>query len=92
MSWNSRHFFQKYRNSNIDNIIDSSYIKVDNRTIFNWLQNNMEIVFKTEASDKNIEKEKLRIPKNIFPATVHGLCKLILEEYKPTGSRFWIHI
>ena len=45
----------------------------------------MEIVFKTEASDKNIEKETLRIPNNIFPATVHGLCKLIVEEYKPTG-------
>ena len=77
--------FQKYGNSNIVNIIDSSYIKADNRIIFNWLQNNMGFISKIAETDANIKISTLWIPKNVFPATVHGLGKLIVEEYKPTG-------
>ena len=35
---------QKYENTNIVDLIDTSYIKVDNRNIFKWLQNNMELM------------------------------------------------
>ena len=50
---------QKYGNANIVNLIDSSYIIVDNSTIFNWLQNNMELVYKISATDANIERATL---------------------------------
>ena len=82
---------QKYVNPNIVNIINSSYIKADNSTIFNWLQNNMEFVSKIVATYTNLERETLWIPKTAFPATLHGLGKLIVEDYNPTGWRFQIH-
>ena len=79
---------QKYGNANIVNLIDSSYIIEDNSTIFNWLQKNMEFTSKTTATDAKIERATLWIPKNAYPASVHVLGKLILEEYNPTGWRF----
>ena len=47
---------QNDENSNILNLIDSSYIKADNITIFHWLQNNMEFISKISATDANIER------------------------------------
>ena len=82
----------RYVNANIANLIDSSYIKADNITIFNWLKNNMEFVSKIVATDANLEKATLWIPNNALPATIDILGRRIVEESKPTGWRFWIHI
>ena len=83
---------QKYGNTNIVNIIDRSYIKADNSTIFNWLQNNMEFISKISATDANIDRAILWILKTVFTATVHGLGRIFIEEYNPIGCRFWIHL
>ena len=83
---------QKYGNANIFNIIYSSYIKADNWTIFNRLQKNMKFISKIEATYENLERATLWIPKNALPDTVHRLGKLMVEWYKPTGWRFWIHL
>ena len=52
----------------------------------------MEFIYKIAATDANLESATLWIPKTAFPTTVHVLGKLIVEEYKPTGWRFRIHL
>ena len=52
----------------------------------------MDFISKIIATDANLERAKLFIPNISLPATVHGLGKLIVEEYKPTGWKFRIHI
>ena len=52
----------------------------------------MEFLYKISAIDANIERATLWIPKTDLTTNVHRLGKRILEEYKPTGWRFWIHI
>ena len=69
---------QKYGNSNIINLIDSSYIKADNSVIFHWLYNNMEFISKIAATDANLEIETVLMPKTDLPDTINGLGKLIV--------------
>ena len=52
----------------------------------------MEFIYKIAATDANLESATLWIPKTAFPTTVHVLGKRIVEEYKPTGWRFRIHL
>ena len=52
----------------------------------------MEFVSKIVATDANLEKATLWIPNNALPATIDILGRRIVEESKPTGWRFWIHL
>ena len=52
----------------------------------------MEFISKIVEPDANIDLAAIWITKNSFLANVNGLCKQIVEDYKPTGWSFWIHL
>ena len=62
---------QNYGNANIFNLINSSYIKADNSTIFNWLKNNTGFFSKIAATHANFKRKTLLIPETAFPDNVH---------------------
>ena len=45
----------------------------------------MDFIYKIAATDANIERAALWIPKTSFLANVNGLRKIIIEDYNPTG-------
>ena len=84
-------FLQKYVNSNIVNLIDSSYIKADNSTIFNWFQNNKEFIYKVAATDSNLESLTVlsaHAPRKRNSTYVHTVRRSIYETRQPEHPHF----
>ena len=76
-------FSQNYGNTDIINLIDTSYVKSKNTVVLEWLHSMMEVIFIIASKDANLNQATLWIPKQYLSDSIYFLMKEITGQLTP---------